>query len=325
MLYNPPTGSTDPLAPYVGKNLVTGEQGSKVPPRAIEAPQREIVNVLVAAGLTPSATDNAQLLKVFGILSPRLVTNQTLYVRTDGNDANDGLENTSGKAFLTIAAAIAATAKLVATGAITIQLGIAGTYAAPGGVNQPGKKIILRGDPANQASYIVSSAGAPNQQPLAVVACSMAANGITFANTGVVADTVAAINGGSLDLTNCTFTSIGGNGNFHIAAFATGSVTVNSGCIFSSGMGGWLKAGGGVITLAQTTFTFSGAPAWSDAGVRSTTVGVVQTVGTVMFVGSATGLRYAANTNGIINSNGGGANFFPGSTAGTTDNGGQYV
>lgn len=63
MLYNPPSGATDPNAPYVGKNTAGGIQGSRVPKNAIEHPQREIVNAIVKAGLVPSATDLFQLSK----------------------------------------------------------------------------------------------------------------------------------------------------------------------------------------------------------------------------------------------------------------------
>lgn len=61
MKYNPPTGATDPDAPYVGKNPAIGQQGSKVPPPAIEHPQREIVAVIEAAGLTPDEEVLTQL------------------------------------------------------------------------------------------------------------------------------------------------------------------------------------------------------------------------------------------------------------------------
>jgi hypothetical protein len=43
------------------------------------------------------------------------------------------------------------------------------------------------------------------------------------------------------------------------------------------------------------------------------------------FVGTATGLRYAAGTNGVIMTLGAGATYLPGSIAGTTDGHGMYV
>ena len=62
MKYNPPAGSQDPDAKYV-----TGQpgkvRGSAVPAEAVEHPQREIVEVIKKAGLTPSADDLGQLWK----------------------------------------------------------------------------------------------------------------------------------------------------------------------------------------------------------------------------------------------------------------------
>ena len=68
MLYNPPTGSVDPNAGYIGKNLAASQQGSKVPPMAIEAVQREMVAVILAAGLSPTNTDLTQLLKAIHVV-----------------------------------------------------------------------------------------------------------------------------------------------------------------------------------------------------------------------------------------------------------------
>lgn len=62
MKYVPPLGATDPNASYQDGNPEAGTLGSIVPAAAIERPQREILNVLTAAGLTPSDTDLTQLL-----------------------------------------------------------------------------------------------------------------------------------------------------------------------------------------------------------------------------------------------------------------------
>ncbi|MGU3539967.1 hypothetical protein [Methylobacterium sp. A54F] len=63
MLYNAPTGSLDPNAAFVGKNLAAGQQGSRIPPKAVEMPQREIVNAIIEAGISPTNDDHKQLLK----------------------------------------------------------------------------------------------------------------------------------------------------------------------------------------------------------------------------------------------------------------------
>lgn len=61
MLYNPPSGSTDPAAPYIPKNVAAGIQGSKVPPAAIEYTQREIVAAISAGGQAPTNAVLTQL------------------------------------------------------------------------------------------------------------------------------------------------------------------------------------------------------------------------------------------------------------------------
>ncbi|KAA3510092.1 hypothetical protein [Agrobacterium rosae] len=63
MKYNAPFGSTDPNAPYVDRNTPGAIAGSRVPAAALEHTQREIMAVIVGAGLDPSSTDLTQLLQ----------------------------------------------------------------------------------------------------------------------------------------------------------------------------------------------------------------------------------------------------------------------
>jgi hypothetical protein len=63
MLYNPPVGATDPNASYIQGDASLGIQGSKPPAIGFESVQREIVNVIAAAGFTPSNSDLTQLMK----------------------------------------------------------------------------------------------------------------------------------------------------------------------------------------------------------------------------------------------------------------------
>lgn len=69
MDYNPPTGGAANDS-YVGKTAST--QGSKVPPHAIEYPQRELVGLIAESLQTPSSTDLKQLVK--GVRSGKLFT-----------------------------------------------------------------------------------------------------------------------------------------------------------------------------------------------------------------------------------------------------------
>lgn len=68
MIYNPPVGG-GASDPYVTGNPSTGTPGSIPPGAAIEDPQREIISVITAAGLTPSAVDMTQLLQAIQALS----------------------------------------------------------------------------------------------------------------------------------------------------------------------------------------------------------------------------------------------------------------
>lgn len=68
MDYNAPYGSIDPDAPYVDRSSPDAIQGSKVPRKAVEHPQREIVNVIVQSGLTPDGNDPTQLWQALKIL-----------------------------------------------------------------------------------------------------------------------------------------------------------------------------------------------------------------------------------------------------------------
>lgn len=67
----------------------------------------------------------------------------------------------------------------------------------------------------------------------------------------------------------------------------------------------------------------SGTSAFAFFAFASTTSSILADGNT--YSGSATGARHSAQLNGVIYTNGGGANYFPGNAAGSTASGGQYV
>ena len=81
-----------------------------------------------------------------------------------------------------------------------------------------------------------------------------------------------------------------------------------------------------ISTVFSLTQTFEvGGSNWNFQFIRADVGSVVSfNNANVTFNGSATGGRYLANLNGIIRTFGGGVNFFPGSVAGITQDGGQY-
>ena len=71
------------------------------------------------------------------------------------------------------------------------------------------------------------------------------------------------------------------------------------------------------------TVSLTGTPAFFRFA-NAQTLGVIEAT-LATFSGSATGVRYNVVNNAVISTNGGGANFFPGNSAGSSGTGGQYV
>ena len=123
MKYNPPHGSVDPDAIYV--DVIPGQQrGSPVPAAAVEYPQREILSVILAAGLAPTNADLTQLKQAILHLIA-LATNRS-----------------SARQETTLAAALAANAiftvpsYVVGSNALKIYLG--GVLCSPGTAGENG-------------------------------------------------------------------------------------------------------------------------------------------------------------------------------------------
>jgi hypothetical protein len=81
---------------------------------------------------------------------------------------------------------------------------------------------------------------------------------------------------------------------------------------------------GGTVYSLGATITLTGTPNFSNAFAQATDCGVIR-LGPTTFVGGATGKRYNATTNGVINTNGAGATYLPGNAVGTATTGGLYV
>lgn len=257
------------------------------------------------------------------------LTGRTLYVRTDGNDANNGSANTAGSAFLTIAAAVSygLTTSFLIGQILTVQLGNAGTYAPPAGLNCASATVLVRGDPAAQASYIISGAGpgVGGAALIASVAGALQIVGVTVQNTGTINNTVAASGGGStVAVSNVTFSS-SVSGTFPmLLASGGGTCNIGAGCIFNGNAGNALLAQSGSIIITAN-FTVGSTPTFTSAFAAASNNGNISLSGAFTISGAATGTRYAALANGVINTGGGGANFFPGNVAGAVGTGGQYL
>lgn len=252
---------------------------------------------------------------------PASVSQLTLYVRTDGNDANDGSANSAAKAFATIAGALTYAKRYDLNGkSLKIKLGLAGTYAIATLIDQTtfsGSSLVIEGDTAAQASYVLTSYVAFSK-----VNVSLA--GLTINNAVSMGATILyLLSGASVDITNVTLSYTGTGLANHIAAQFTSTLTINGGCIISGSAFAAVNLSTGSTATLLANLTVSGTPAFSNCFCRATQCSVWRSSG-VTISGAATGTRYNADLNGVLSTSGGGANFFPGSVAGTTSLGGQY-
>jgi hypothetical protein len=243
-------------------------------------------------------------------------TNRTYYVSTSGSDAFDGL--TIGTPLRTVQAAVnkvkgIITAPSVAT---TIQLAD-GTYAESVLVSGPfigSASVTIQGNAANPPATVISGSSwgvqAANQGVINLQSLRLAASGgpCAFSNASYVL------------ATNVDFVA----GASCVRAQNGGSVRIQTTGTFSGGGSAALYAvNGGVIDMSSCAVTVRNAPTYST-GFAYAEAGVVAASGCT-FSGSSTGTRYSSILNGVINTGGGGANFFPGTFGGSTATGGQYA
>lgn len=255
----------------------------------------------------------------------RLTAARTYYIRTDGNDANNGRTNVAGGAFLTIQKAIDVVFGTLDLGGfnVTIQIGN-GTYAGIVATSpQVGAgKITLSGDTTTPANVIMQASTG--------TACITAiGTGVALYVQGVK---VAAATGQGWYSGNGAF--IAQSGKNEIGAFPAGQqimadgngvILLNAAMVLAGGSAGnhLYALSGGRINIQGATWTITGSPtiaAFAAAAVGGSIFAVSNT-----FSGAVTGTRYSATLGGVIQTNGGGASFFPGTVAGATATGGQYA
>lgn len=260
-----------------------------------------------------------------------LTANRTYFVRTDGSDSNTGLANTAGGAWLTLQKAANYIQQNIdlAGFVVTVQVG-SGTYTSGvsmfspfvGGSASQVAGVVFSGDTTTPSNVVISTTAAT---------CFVASFGAKYAVQGFKITTASS--GDGLYASACGQIVVTGKMDF--GTIVTGNYCVRAGlnsCIVISGnhnitanMDIWLYADrGGRIEAISGTITLTGTPAFLASCVYARNTGLVYSA-SLTFSGAATGSRYTANLNGVVDSNGGGANYFPGNSVGTTGTGGQYA
>ena len=249
-------------------------------------------------------------------LRPQLTGHRTYHVATTGSDGNNGL--TAGTPFATIQKAIDEAHNLdCAYYDVTIEIAN-GTYAGASVVRPliGGGTLVIRGNETTPASVVLSS-------------------GLSFRNgaqvrvTGVrIAIATDLIHGLSvglgvhLRLGKVEFGAVGANAD-HIFCDDPCHIVLEDNYTITGGARRHMNIGMGYLTGANRTFTLTGTPAFTQFIATSNCGTVALSNPTIS--GTATGSRYIADTNGVINTFGKATTFLPGSTAGTNPNGGIYA
>jgi hypothetical protein len=248
----------------------------------------------------------------------------TYYVRTDGNDANDGKTNSALGAFKTIQKAVdVVSSTLDIASDVTVTIKVAdGTYSETVFCKSfvGGGAIEIVGNVTTPSSCVVSSSS---------LACFVASSvtysikGFKLTSGGTSTNLVWAVSNGTLTLSNIDFGSCTAN---QIIAVSGGVIDMITNYTISGGATSHCYAiSGGRIQTNQRVVTLSGTPNFSTAYVTMDRgLGMVDCYG-MSFSGSATGKRYVVNLNSVCFVNGAATTYLPGSVAGTTATGGQYA
>jgi len=261
----------------------------------------------------------------------------TLYVDgAIGSDSNDGIAPGSGGAFGTIQNALnVARANFDVLGVgLTIDISdltlFSGTYNVGAGVNlnyiMPLRDVQIVGNPASPADVVVScSAGGTcfsardgnSTATLGSMTLSTTGNGSTLLSVSQS----AVVDLGDLNDVNFNAAPLGN----HLIASTWASINFLAGYeIFGNATNHLVSENNGYINYGSFLVTGVSNLTFGTFAVASN-CGVINSGGVAMTFsgfGAVTGTKYLASMNGVINSN---STNYPGSTAGSTSNGGQYA
>jgi hypothetical protein len=259
-----------------------------------------------------------------------LTANLTLFVRTDGNDANTGTANTSGGAFLTWQAAIDAVGSRYDLGAfdVTLKQGNTGTFSLSAPI-VPRKcvgfgRVILEGDTATPSNCVLSLGIAGAGAVISISQCSTVyeVRGFTLQRSSGTGSCFQSSPNSTIEFQSCRF---GATTQYHLFADggylkAIGNYSIVGGGVFHSVVqsNGYIECN----NASATTVTVTGTPAFAGAFAGAFSYSSQNWIN-VSFSGSATGSRYLSGATIAVPS--GDVNFFPGSSAGSLSGIGVYV
>lgn len=253
----------------------------------------------------------------------KLTATRTYYIRTDGSDSNDGLSNTSGGAFLTVQKGIDTAASLdIGEYDVTIQIGD-GTYTGANTLKRPvgSGDVIIQGNSGTPSNVDIHVTGG-NCFTIIHQSGKFKIKDMKLRTT--TSGRCIETQGSAVEIDNLDF---GASASQHMLVWQAAYLEVVGDYAVSGGASQHVYAStGSWIRMNGTTITYSNSPNFTGQNFIAIACAVVSATSmTFTNGGTVTGQRYYANTNGVINTNGGGASYIPGDSSGSTATGGQYV
>jgi hypothetical protein len=267
-----------------------------------------------------------------------LTAARTYYVRTDGSDSNTGLVDSAGGAFLTWQHAYDLVCSTLDLGGntVTIAHGNEG-----GGVFNFAEAVLLAGPWTGGGSIVFTGSAGDLTTPSNLVITDVAASNGVFTNTCTLPGSVT-IQGMKLVSPN-GYGSINNWGvgtvnfdkiDFGAASFAQLYAGAPGAQIILTGSATYTISGSAynhiyadplcmVAMFSGPNVTLTGTPDFSGGFAAAYNLGNISVIAAT-YTGAATGPRYDVGSNAVINTFGGGANFFPGDSAGADDGFGAY-
>ena len=245
-----------------------------------------------------------------------LTANRNYYVRSDGSDSNDGLTNSSGGAFLTLAGFKAAVNGLDLNGyTVTCNITVSGTYA---GVEFSAAFI---GASAVNSVQIIGDTATPSNVVLSSVL--KVSNGAALFVNGMrstSSDDGLQASGGRMQVgNNWEFGAASGIG--HVLVTGTGSaIDLGTYSIVGGAANHWYTFNGGELSISGgPTITLTGTPNFSTAFANFSTCSVIQAQ-SITFSGSATGKRFQGDGCAVLRGSATPDAYYPGNAAGSVAN-----
>lgn len=267
---------------------------------------------LLASGAAGALFTTATPSRASGIGRELLTTSRIYYVRTDGNDGNDGLSNTPAGAFRTPQRAWDEVSQKIDIGGQAVTINISGTTYSAGitDANSPavGGRVLIIGDPATPSNVGIANSGGDCFE---ISGSMVTIRGIKMSNTN--GSCIHAYREGVVNIENVEF---GACNEAHIFVDNQGQAILSAGYRVSGpAPTHWLAHTGGLITGGGRTITFIGTPNFSNAFAYALRGGIIENISNV-YSGAVTGIKFVVDANGTLYTGSNDVTLLPGTLPG---------